>query len=233
MRTAAAVLSIVARPNLFYLLFVIRLRMSGCTGEAVAVGSALLGAMPRSNRARFCRRAGTRVASGRAVEWPDRAGPRILGRRGEGGFMRSRVGVSVLAVLVVAGCAASNPSATTSGSTPEAVASTTSRAATTEPAMSEPVAPAATTSPLGILRPTPEQEQQMAAALLVIDPRMTNADRYVGRTVDTCDDVRNGEITGDALVARIQQRFSGGTMPDFSADQAQQVIDAVVQVWCH
>lgn len=73
----------------------------------------------------------------------------------------------------------------------------------------------------------------MAAALLVIDPRMTNADRYIRRTVDTCDDIRGGEITGEALVARIQQRFSGGTMPDFSPEQAQKVIDAVVQVWCH
>lgn len=113
------------------------------------------------------------------------------------------------------------------------MSTTSEAAAVTEPAMSEPVATAATSSPMGFLRPTPDQEQQMAAALLVIDPRMTNADRYVGRTVDTCDDIRNGEITGDALVARIQQRFSGGTMPDFSPEQAQQVIDSVVQVWCH
>lgn len=148
--------------------------------------------------------------------------------------MRGRVGVTVLAVLFVTGCGASTPSAATSGSTPDAAVSTVAEAATgAEQATSEPEATAATTSPMGFLRPTPEQEQQMAAALLVIDPRMTNADRYVGRTVDTCDDIRRGQITGDALVARIQQRFSGGTMPDFSPDQAQQVIDAVVQVWCH
>lgn len=148
--------------------------------------------------------------------------------------MRGRVGVTVLAVLFVAGCGSSTPSATTSGSTSEAAVSTASEAAAvTEPATSETAATAPTTSPMGFLRPTLEQEQQMAAALLVIDPRMTNADRYVGRTVDTCDDIRNGEITGDALVARVQQRFSGGTMPDFSPEQAQQVIDSVVQVWCH
>lgn len=146
--------------------------------------------------------------------------------------MRGRAGVTVLAVLFVAGCGASTPPATTSGSTSQAEVSTTSEAVM-EPATSEPLATAATTSPMGFLRPTPDQEQQMAAALLVIDPRMTNADRYVRRTVDTCDDIRNGEITGDALVARIQQRFSGGTMPDFSPEQAQQVIDSVVRVWCH
>ena len=148
--------------------------------------------------------------------------------------MRGRVVLTVLAVLIVAGCGASTPSATTSVSTPDASVSTASGGATsTEPATSESVATAATTSPMGILRPTPEQEQQRAAALLVIDPRMTNADRYVRRTVDTCNDIRGQEITGDALVARIQQRFSGGTMPDFSPEQAQMVIGTVVQVWCH
>lgn len=70
-------------------------------------------------------------------------------------------------------------------------------------------------------------------ARLVIDPRMTDADRYVRRIIDACDDARNGQITGDAPVARIQERFAGGPMPDFSADQAQRVIDATVQVWCH
>lgn len=138
---------------------------------------------------------------------------------------------TVVTALLLAGCASqSQPAAVT---TVSASTSETSAEPTEEPVATQSAATAATTSPMGILRPTPEQEQQMAAALLLIDPRMTNADRYVRRTVDTCDDVRNGEITGDALVARIQERFAGGTMPDFSADQAQQVIDATVQVWCH
>lgn len=62
---------------------------------------------------------------------------------------------------------------------------------------------------------------------------MTKVDRYVRRTVDTCDDVRTGEITGDALVARMQERLAGGNIPEFSADQAQQVIDETVQSWYH
>jgi len=113
--------------------------------------------------------------------------------------MRSRTCALIGAVMLLSGCASAEPNGGTKVSLDVV-----------------PAEPAATTSPMGLLRPTPAQEQEMAAALLVIDARMDNLDRYVGRTVDTCVDIRQGEITGDALVARVQQRFSGGTMPDFT-----------------
>jgi hypothetical protein len=135
--------------------------------------------------------------------------------------------VITAALLLAAGCASGGNASEVRTS----AASATISAATVGPPTPGPSV--ATTSPMGFLRPTAAQEQEMAAALLAVDARMTNAERYVGRTVDTCDDVLKGEITGDALVARVQQRFSGGTMPDFNADQAQQVIDETVRVWCH
>jgi hypothetical protein len=85
---------------------------------------------------------------------------------------------------------------------------------------------------MGFLRPTPEQATALAAALVVIDPRMDNADRYVGRAVDQCDKVRDGEVTGAALVAQTKERFGGGSIPDLIDAQAAQILDAVVTTFC-
>lgn len=86
---------------------------------------------------------------------------------------------------------------------------------------------------MGFLRPTPEQEIALAAALVAIDPRLDNADRYIRRSVDQCDYVRRGEITGDALVASTLERFSGGSIPDLSTAQAQQILETIVTTFCH
>jgi hypothetical protein len=86
---------------------------------------------------------------------------------------------------------------------------------------------------MGFLRPTPEQAATLAAALVAIEPRMDNADRYVGRAVDQCDYVRKGEITGPALVASTKERFGGGSIPDLTDAQAAQILDAVVTTFCH
>jgi hypothetical protein len=86
-----------------------------------------------------------------------------------------------------------------------------------------------TTSPLGILRPTPDQAATQAATFLLIDPRMTDADRYLDRSVNQCQEIRENGRTG--ALANTRRRFEGGTLPDMTDEQVQRIIDAI-RVWC-
>lgn len=137
-----------------------------------------------------------------------------------------RWGWFLLAAVLLTGCS-SEPAATSS----QLLAAPPSAKTADQPTAD--LATAATTSPMGFLRPTPEQEVTLAAALVAIDPRLDNADRYIRRSVDQCDYVRKGEITGDALVASTLERFSGGSIPDLSTAQAQQILETIVATFCH
>ena len=129
--------------------------------------------------------------------------------------MRRRYGL-ILVVLLLAGCS----------SMPAAVPSRPWRSVSSSAA-----ATVATTSDMGFLRPTTEQAQAQAAAFIAIDPRMDNVDRYLTRSIDQCSDIREKGLTGAALTAKGHARFEGGSMPDLTDAQVEQ-INAAISVWC-
>ncbi|MFF9854048.1 hypothetical protein [Streptomyces litmocidini] len=93
-----------------------------------------------------------------------------------------------------------------------------------------PAASAPTTSS-AFLRPTPEQETALVAALTAIDPALTTKpERAVSRSVGVCDDIRKGK--DDATVAKnAAYRYNGGTA---SVDEAKGALiaEAIKTTYC-
>lgn len=130
----------------------------------------------------------------------------------------SLAGTAVLLLALTACGAADNPPATPSSKGGAEAATTT------------PSTPAPTTSS-AFLRPTPEQEAALIAALTAIDPALTvKPDRAVSRSVGVCDDIRKGK--DDATVAKNAAfRYDGGTA---SVDNAKGALiaDAIRTTYC-
>lgn len=82
-----------------------------------------------------------------------------------------------------------------------------------------------------LLRPTPEQETTLLAALTAIDPALTvKKDRAVSRSVSVCDDIRKGK--DDATVVKnAAYRYNGG---DAHVDEAKgaRIVEAIKAAYC-
>lgn len=74
------------------------------------------------------------------------------------------------------------------------------------------------------------RDAQLAADIGAVYPGIT-AERYaVNWSRYLCDDIANG-LAGEALTQRAIDRFAGGSRPDPTPEQAQQII-AIVQGYC-
>ncbi|MFC8583305.1 hypothetical protein ACFUGD_01830 [Streptomyces sp. NPDC057217] len=94
----------------------------------------------------------------------------------------------------------------------------------------QPSAPAPTTSS-AFLRPTPEQEKTLIAALTAIDPNLTvKEERAISRSVGVCDDIRKGKDQA-TVVKNAAYRYNGGTA---SADETKgaQIVEAIKTAYC-
>ena len=116
------------------------------------------------------------------------------------------------------------------GTDPSTTTDSKARPATATPVVAVPE----TTIPQRSPQPSATQMTALAAALVAIDPRMSDADRYLQRSLDQCEDLRRPEITdGATLVASARERFGDDSLPDLSGAQLQQILDAVVTTFCH
>lgn len=86
--------------------------------------------------------------------------------------------------------------------------------------------PASTTSEQAVTTTSlSPREAAVWGSVLVVDERMVDEPhRYVGPAVESCDDILSG-ADPTTLPSRVQGRFIGGPTPDFTIEQAQQVID--------
>ncbi|MFJ8866728.1 hypothetical protein ACIRD6_13360 [Streptomyces sp. NPDC102473] len=110
---------------------------------------------------------------------------------------------------------------------------TTLTACGTEPepaAKAAPAEPAPATSS-AFLRPTPDQEKTLIAALAAIDPGLTvKEERAISRSVGVCDDIRTGK--DDATVVKnAAYRYDGGNA---SVDDAKgaKIVQAIKDSYC-
>lgn len=81
------------------------------------------------------------------------------------------------------------------------------------------------------LRPTPEQETALIAALTAIDPNLTAKEsRAISRSVGVCDDIRKGKDEA-TVVKNAAFRYDGGTA---SVDEAKaaKIVQAVKDTYC-
>lgn len=81
------------------------------------------------------------------------------------------------------------------------------------------------------LRPTPEQETALIAALTAIDPNLTvKESRAISRSVGVCDDIRKGKDEA-TVVKNAAFRYDGGTA---SVDEAKaaKIVQAVKDTYC-
>lgn len=81
------------------------------------------------------------------------------------------------------------------------------------------------------LRPTPDQEKTLIAALTAIDPNLTaKEERAISRSVGVCDDILKGK--DDATVVKnAAYRYDGGTA---SVDEAKgaKIVQAIKDAYC-
>lgn len=93
-----------------------------------------------------------------------------------------------------------------------------------------PKEPAPATSS-AFLRPTPDQEKALIAALTAIDPNLTvKEERAISRSVGVCDDIRTGK--DDATVVKnAAYRYDGGTA---SVDETKgaKIVQAIKDAYC-
>ncbi|MFJ3537042.1 hypothetical protein ACIPQA_16415 [Streptomyces sp. NPDC090109] len=91
--------------------------------------------------------------------------------------------------------------------------------------------PPAPTTSSAFLRPTPEQEKTLLAALTKIDPNLTvKEERAISRSVGVCDDIRKGK--DDATVVKnAAYRYNGGTA---SVDETKgaQIVEVIKTAYC-
>lgn len=82
-------------------------------------------------------------------------------------------------------------------------------------------------------RPTPAEKVDLLRALYKIDGRMAgHGERYVDRSVNTCQMLQDNKWPEPRNVATTVERFSGGTLDDFTPAQAKQVLKAVRSTFC-
>lgn len=125
----------------------------------------------------------------------------------------------VAAVLMLAGCATPEPTPT--------VTVTVTETPAPAPTVTVTVAPAEAESGAA----TPDRDA-FVAALAAIDPGLTvNADRAVSRADDICLDIEQGK-TDEQIVRNTELRFEGGNVPDLSADQAREIVEAARSYHC-
>lgn len=141
---------------------------------------------------------------------------------------------------------------TACGSTSPPTSASTS-ASSTPPTLSQPEVPATTSSsgtPRQLLLPMPwvhmplpwdldprateAQVRQIGLQLAAIQPEMGSikVSRIESWSDSTCGDIWAADPTID-LVERTKSRFAGGDRPPLSDAQAQQVVAAITETYCH
>ncbi|MFF7851911.1 hypothetical protein ACFZDF_30630 [Streptomyces sp. NPDC007910] len=90
---------------------------------------------------------------------------------------------------------------------------------------------AAPTTSSAFLRPTPEQEKTLLAALTAIDPNLTvKEERAISRSVGVCDDIRKGKDQA-TVVKNAAYRYNGGTATVDEAKGAR-IVEAIKATYC-
>lgn len=122
-------------------------------------------------------------------------------------------------------------------STEEASVTTSSQPApATGPVVVSTLPNGALLSEMGTLRPNAVQEQALLAQLGAVDENFGKAkyaDRYVGRAVSLCDYIRdNPDATPDMVRTRAIAEFKGGTVPNISTEQGDQLVVATTSTFC-
>lgn len=164
-------------------------------------------------------------------------------------------GVVLVALIIIgvifapkkdAGSPAASPSSTSASppassstvaqTTEEAAASTSQAAQATGPVVVSTLPNGALLSAAGVLRPSAVQETALLAQLGAVNPIFAQAkyaDRYVGRAVDLCDYIRkNPDATPDMVRTRAIATFTGGTVPNISTEQGDQLVVATTSTFC-
>ncbi|WP_121710117.1 hypothetical protein [Streptomyces sp. E5N91] len=101
---------------------------------------------------------------------------------------------------------------------------------TTDKPQAAPASPTPSKSS-AFLRPTPEQEKTLIAALTAIDPNLTvKESRAISRSVGVCDDIRKGKDEA-TVVKNAAFRYDGGTA---SVDEAKaaKIVQAIKDTYC-
>ena len=99
--------------------------------------------------------------------------------------------------------------------------------ADTKPTASSP-APASSSA---FLEPNATQEKTLINGLTAIDPGLTvNEERAVRRSVNVCDDIRNGK-DGKTVISNAAYRYDGG---DASVDnaKAEKIVKVIKDAYC-
>ncbi|MGW6583431.1 hypothetical protein ACWF76_29315 [Streptomyces globisporus] len=81
------------------------------------------------------------------------------------------------------------------------------------------------------LRPTPDQEKTLIAALTAIDPNLTTKEeRAISRSVGVCDDILKGKDDA-TVINNAAYRYDGGTA---SVDKAKgaKIVQAIKDAYC-
>lgn len=128
------------------------------------------------------------------------------------------------------------PETSTAAQTTEEAAATSPEAPATGPVVVSTLPNGALLSSMGTLRPNAVQEQALLAQLGAVDSNFAKAkyaDRYVGRAVNLCDYIRdNPDATPDMVRTRAIAEFTGGTVPNISTEQGDQLVVAVTGTFC-
>lgn len=91
-------------------------------------------------------------------------------------------------------------------------------------------------SSMGNLRPNQAQQEALTAQLGIVEPAFSEpkyVDRYIGRAVSACDYIRdNPDATADMIRTRTIASFTGGTVPNLSEEQGDQLVAAITGTFC-
>ena len=87
-----------------------------------------------------------------------------------------------------------------------------------------------TEAPVVFPSPNASQSATLLNALGAIEPGL-NRDRSIDRSRNSCKDIKDG-ISHAQVVSRTKYRFEGGTVPNLSDRQVEQIIVAITSSFC-